>query len=492
MRLIDLSSPLWQEYRGAYGSVRREVEILMAGPETAPQQQKLRRLDPAKKDDYRIAFDNLCEELSHQMSFYEASYLVLPYMVKLLEQKEAAGDFLWQVLLISEMGICLATDVPWNHRREKIPQEILDSYRESVITLGEKAKQLLFQRTEDLRQLDQNRLSLFCTGLLSLLGDRQVAFALAMNYWETCYVQCGGCGYLDEDLVLSDPAQIKKIRPARSRFWQRWDRKSYTDTYRWFGGVLRLLGDQKTEEKLAFYCGSYTCPVCGARGSVLEGLIRVFDGSQPVTEQCGLKAQNASNPRHVEQAEQPVAAATAPRSRQPEPTDLLETDNALTRACELCEGLYPDVFALLDAGDVRGAADLCGARLKETPDWRLYVLQAHCWKRLRKAPETDRSLTAALELDPDNILILRARCPTAATTNRYRRQIGDITRLMELDPANMGVYLVSRAYRLHWTKDDEGARRDLRAARDQRDSGILRTADFQYLWKELLPEETIQ
>lgn len=477
MHLTEFSSPFWEEYQGAYGSVRREAELLMNSPETMPLQPKLRRLDRAEKDACRVTFDNLCESLSHQMSFYEAIYLVLPWMVKLLEQKEAEGDLVWQALILGEMGLCLATDVPWNHRRgEEVPGEVLDSYWESAALLGEKAKALLFQRTEDLGRLDQETLSLFCAGLLGLLGDRRAAFALVMSYWETCYVQCGSCGYLDEDLVLSDPEQRKKLEPAKRRFWRRWDRKTCADTYLWYGSVLRLLGAREAEEKLAFYCGTYTCPSCGARGPVLEGLIRAFDPGQPTAKWPADKPRVPSVPKE--------------EVRRQEVTELLETDNALTRACELCEGLYPEVFALLDAGDVRGAAALCGQRLEKVPDWRLYVLQAHCWKRLRKAPETDRSLTAALELDPDNILILRARCPTAATTNRYRRQIGDLGRLMELDPANLGIYLVSRAYRLHWTGDDEGTRRDLRGARDW-GGELLRTADFQCLWKELLPGEPV-
>lgn len=484
MHLTDLSSPLWEAYRGAYGSVRREMEILMAGPEAAPPQVKLRRLDPAEKDGYRVAFDNLCEELSHQMSFYEASYLVLPWMVALLEQKEAEGDLPWQVLILSEMGLCLAADVPWNHNGNEVPREILDSYQESVTILGEKAKQLLFQRTEDLRRLDRDTLSLFCTGLPGLLGDRRMAFALVMGYWETCYVQCGSCGYLDEELELSDPVQRKKIKPAKRRAWQRWDRKRCDDTYLWYGSALHLLGARELEEKLAFYCGTYTCPLCGARGPVPEGLIRAFDGSRPAVERPPEKPQNTSSPGA--RAERPAATP----ARSPEVTDLMETDNALTRAGEICAGLYQDVEALLDVGDIRGAVARCGELLKEAPDWRLYVLQAHCYKRLGKTPELDRSLTAALELAPDNVLILRARCPTAATTNRYRRHVGDLTRLMELDPEHLGVYLVSRAYRLHWTGDDEGARQDLRAARDL-GGGLLRTADFRYLWKDLLPEEPL-
>jgi len=486
MRLTEFSSDLWETYRGAYGSVRREVEILMDGTTAPPPQQKLRRLDTEEKDDYRIAFDNLCEGLSHQMSFYSAIYLVLPYMAKLLEEKEAAGDFRWQVLILSEMGVCLATDVPWNHHGEAVPQEIRDSYQESIAVLGERAKKLLFQRTEELRQLDEAARTLFCTGLLGLLGDRRAAFALLMSGWDTCFVQCGQCGVLDEDLEFSDEKQRKKIKPART-WLRRWDRKTYTDTYLWLSSVLRLLGNRKEEKSLAFYCGTYTCQACGHRGSVMEGMIRALDGSQPAAEQPRAKTQNAPDPRGAEQT-----APTASASHGSEATDLLETDNALTRAYEICEGRYQDVFYLLDVGDVRRAVELCGEHLKEETDWRLYVLRAHCYKRLRNNLEADRNLTAALELDPDNILILRARCPTAATKNRCLRHIQDISRLMELDPANLGVYLVSRAYRLHWTGDDERAREDLRAARDCGDSGLLRTADFQYLWRELLPEEPIR
>ena len=75
--LVPLDSELWEIYRGAYGNVSREVAILMGEPILEPQ-KKLRRLDMEEKEDYRIAFDNLSENLMHQMSFYEAAWLVMP------------------------------------------------------------------------------------------------------------------------------------------------------------------------------------------------------------------------------------------------------------------------------------------------------------------------------------------------------------------------------------------------------------------------------
>ena len=53
------------------------------GEPVTEQKMKLLRLDPEEKDDFRIAFDNLFENLFHQMSFYYATYLVLPYLVNL-------------------------------------------------------------------------------------------------------------------------------------------------------------------------------------------------------------------------------------------------------------------------------------------------------------------------------------------------------------------------------------------------------------------------
>ena len=165
-------------------------------------------------------------------------------------------------------------------------------------------------------------------------------------------------------------------------------------------------------------------------------------------------------------------------------------DNALLRAAALCREPYPEALALLDKGAYQEALDWCAWRLEETPDWRLHVLRARCYKALSKTPELDRCLTAALELDPDNVLVLRARCPTVSTTNRYRRHVQDLTRLMELDPENAGAYRVNRAYRLHWTGDDEGARRDLQAAAARPEGKALQgSPDFRRLWKELFPED---
>ena len=147
------------------------------------------------------------------MSFYRALYPVLPYMVKLLGQK--AGDFQWQLLIFSEIGLCLAADTPWEHESEKnVPAEILDSYREATQIFAQWAERFLKENRKNLRQEEIYERRRFCLGLYALLGDRREAFAMVMNRFETCYVQCKFCGYLDEDLELIDGKQRRKIQPV--------------------------------------------------------------------------------------------------------------------------------------------------------------------------------------------------------------------------------------------------------------------------------------
>lgn len=488
MKFIPLDSALWEQYPGAYGSVSGEIAFLM-GESTAPQ-VKLRRLDPEEKDQERVAFDNLCENLSHQMSFYPALYLALPYMVKLLGQK--AGDYDWQLLIFSEIGICLATDVTWeNEPAPRLPEDITESCREAAAILAERAERFLKENRKKLRREGAFERRRLCLGLYGLLGDRREAFALVMNQWETCYVHCTHCGYLDEDLELIDGKQRRKLRPLR--FWQK-----KPAAFTRFRRILHQMGDWEGEELLACYYGGYVCPACGKRSDVMEGLIGAFDPQfdAPEFKEPAKPEEKAPAEPETKKPETKKGNSSSGAAGQAAPSPLLDLpdileDNALSHAGQLCREAYPEAFALLDQGGCKEAADWCARRFEEAPDWRLQVLRAWCFKGLRKTPEMDRCLTAALELDPDNVLILRARCPTVSTRTRYQRHVGDLTRLMELDPAHAREYLVSRAYRLHWTGDDEGARRDLKQALEGPEGRKLwgASVDFRYLWQELFPAE---
>lgn len=171
------------------------------------------------------------------------------------------------------------------------------------------------------------------------------------------------------------------------------------------------------------------------------------------------------------------------------PTALTHRKYALKRANELKED-YPEIIQLIQNKSYQNALPLLIEAIRAEPNRAvLYLLRAFCWKQteglvygMSRGPDMDRDMTKVLELEPDNIMALRARCPTAGTRARCQRHIQDLTRLMELDPENIDLYQVSRAYRWHWSGDDTAARKDLE---DVLRRGELWTVDLTYLSKEL-------
>jgi len=160
--------------------------------------------------------------------------------------------------------------------------------------------------------------------------------------------------------------------------------------------------------------------------------------------------------------------------REPEelPNAVTDPEYALSRTGEVLDVAGEAVQFLRDIEftvQYRDAAERFTSAIAAHPDRAtLYILRSFCWNQLEGLPsgrsrklDMDRDMTKVLELEPDNVMALRARCPTAGTTNRYQRHIQDLTRLMELDPDHWDNYLTSRAYRFHWVGDDASARADL-------------------------------
>jgi len=170
------------------------------------------------------------------------------------------------------------------------------------------------------------------------------------------------------------------------------------------------------------------------------------------------------------------------------PNALTSRDYAFQRVSMLGEE-YGALSSLLQYADYQDAIVLLTEAVEAASDEAgFYLLRAFCWKQLETISgrsrkwEMERDLAKALELEPDNVMALRGRCPNTATSARYPRHIQDLTRLMELDPENRDLYQVDRAYRHHWLKDDAAARADLREVLDR---GKLWTVDLVYLCGEL-------
>lgn len=275
-KLLDFDSDLWEKYRSGAGTIKYRMKSLTAQILNNPD--LLEKTEQEEEYDCKEDFDDLCEALWHQMSFYPASYLAIPYFEQFLIQKEKENDFHWQVAILTNIGMCLATDIPANkiyQLCQSVSKEILDNYQKSIEIIKEKAKTFVMEHIQELKKLVPDELSMFCTGLLAILGDREAAFVLIVGSWAQCYPLCKHCEFLDEEIELDLFNQKlirdieEKIQPAPKVIGQ-WDYKSFDNTYLWFSNFLALLGDQEGVEKLSYYYGTYTCPKCGKQGNIME------------------------------------------------------------------------------------------------------------------------------------------------------------------------------------------------------------------------------
>ncbi len=272
MTLTPLDSPLWKKYHGAYGNVRQEVAIIAGAEKNAPPVERLRRLDLAEKNDFQIAFDNLCENLSHQMTFYEANYLALPYIVKLLSRKIAEGDFSWQVNIFSEVGCCLAADIPDERSRAfeaTLPPEILESYRAAELRIKDYAKKFIINQMNKLQLLNENTREFLLTGLLAILGNHVLAQVLILSDDDSCGLACSQCDYYDEEAYLDDPEiQSRIVLPPA----ENWNGQSLDKPQVWLPALLTKFGSgaKLKPELIPYLFGEYTCPECGRRAPLLD------------------------------------------------------------------------------------------------------------------------------------------------------------------------------------------------------------------------------
>lgn len=235
--------------------------------------EKVIRLDFEEKECDQINFDNLCENLSHQLSFYNATYLAMPYLLLFLEKKRKEKDFKWQMQIILHAGIILSTDFDLGKEgRQGVSEDILESYQLSVGLLRDMVKEFLQENMEALKQEDPTDLKYFCTGLLAIFGDPEAAYQLVVGSWEQAPVACVACGYYDEDMEadgLYDEELVKgRVVPAKP-VCGKWDGEDFSDPYLWLSNLAHILGIED-EWKIPYYYGTYTCPECGSKGILMD------------------------------------------------------------------------------------------------------------------------------------------------------------------------------------------------------------------------------
>lgn len=270
--LQELDSILWETYRGAYGDVSEYLTILTGEREDARETFRLRRLDKTLKTNYELAFDNLCENLWHQMSFYPATWLAVPYFARLMERWEKENDTEWMLRGILAVGSCLSTDVSGGRPED---DDVWESYENAILQIRDMTTDFLAEHMDVIREKHISLRRGFAFAVTAILGERRLAFLLSMSELESCYIACPDCENCDEEMEFGyfDPSRrIEKTDvPVK-----KWDGESLADVSSWLFSLFALLGDTEGVERLRYYFGIYTCPECGKRTDVLTGMAGYF------------------------------------------------------------------------------------------------------------------------------------------------------------------------------------------------------------------------
>lgn len=265
---------LWEEYRGAYGNVAKEVAVLMGEREEAPETGRLRRLETVSKTNYEITFDNLFENLYHQMSFYRAAWLVLPYLARLMEKWAEEGDLEWVFRGIMAAGSVLATDV---YGDEPAEPALYESYQNAIRQIQAAAVNFLAKHLEYILEKKDHWRSEFAVAVTAVLGERKLAYLLYLSGMESCYVVCPACENCDEEMEIGYFDLAERIKAARVPAGK-WDGESLEDAKLWLFNLFALLEDQRGFEYLCYLFGTYTCPECGEKSPVSAGMEAYYLG----------------------------------------------------------------------------------------------------------------------------------------------------------------------------------------------------------------------
>ena len=141
IKLEDLNSDQWEKHLGAYGNMSNVMSNFMKDPDDKELQE------------------SVYQGINHQMTFYSAVYLVMPYLVKLLEQKILSGDIEWAEYCLFNAGMTLASDnmlARRGSRKVNVTKELKRNYRLCVKKLKELARHFYKENKDKLKHNEES------------------------------------------------------------------------------------------------------------------------------------------------------------------------------------------------------------------------------------------------------------------------------------------------------------------------------------------------
>jgi len=226
------------------------------------------------------SIEDIFENITHQMTFYSATYVVFPHLVKLLEHIMEEGDIEHAHMLIFNLGICLATDVPENHF-EEVDSPLLDEYHAAAKMLAGLVKRYINTNSDEILEMDEVNRNMLLVAALAVFGERELVYValdeLASGEMEELPLMCGGdCDFFEECFEpLREDSEIGLIVPAQYKPGK-WDGKSYDDAFLWTSALADMLGAKEQVEGLKYIYGTFTCPECGRTKRVLDFMVTYF------------------------------------------------------------------------------------------------------------------------------------------------------------------------------------------------------------------------
>ena len=98
---------------------------------------------------------------------------------------------------ILAVGSCLATDV-FGDRPEE--DDVRESYENAILQIRDMTTDFLAGHMDVVREKHISLRRGFAFAVTAILGERRLAFLLAMSGLESCYIVCPDCENCDEEI----------------------------------------------------------------------------------------------------------------------------------------------------------------------------------------------------------------------------------------------------------------------------------------------------
>ena len=236
--MIDLYDPAWEALDSAGHSAAKYLRRLMEG-----------------EGDFRENVDALAEELSHQLSFYNATAYALPHLAQLCRRLSVDE----KAYLITQIGAAVAAEAYAPMPRDG---EAWREFQEGLAPLAQEARDLAAHHADRVKALPRDLPQVFALSALALIWDRKHAFLLFLFApWDEVPAMCPDCDWYEECMDLSEEPEY--ITPGE-----------LGEEGSWLEELLSSIGDRDLLPKLPYLYGTCTCPECGASGPVWEWIDR--------------------------------------------------------------------------------------------------------------------------------------------------------------------------------------------------------------------------